>query len=153
MFETDGQQNLRTPRFGRLTDDGEPRILVIDDTRVHRMIICRIAEKAGLKPIEAESCADVVNVLSVATYCGVTLDLSLGERAGTEVIAELARYEFRSPIIIISGSDPQTADEAQRLGLSLGLNMGEPVPKPVDLAKLRRRFVELREAASGRGHL
>ena len=85
-------------------------------------------------------------MFDVASYCGATLDLSLGERAGTEVITELARYDFRAPVIIISGSDPRTADEAQEMGVALGLDMREPVPKPVDLANLRRRFVELREA-------
>lgn len=129
-----------------MEDNGAPRLLVIDDVRVHRLIICRIAEKAGLKPVEADSCAEAINVLSLAPYCGATLDLSLGERAGTEVIAELARYDFRAPIIIISGTDPRTADEAQEMGVALGLDMRDPVPKPVDLASLRRRFVGLREA-------
>ena len=131
-----------------MEDNGAPRLLVIDDTRVHRMVICRIAEKAGLKPVEAYGCAAVIDVLSVGPYCGATLDLSLGDRAGTEVIRELVRYDFRAPIIIISGSDPRTADEAQEMGVALGLDMREPVPKPVDLAMLRRRFIELRTAAA-----
>ena len=146
MFASGGPEKSNVPCFGRMEDNGAPRLLVIDDIKVHRMIICRIAEKAGLKAVEAESCAEVIDVLSVASYCGATLDLSLGERAGTEVITELARYDFRAPVIIISGSDPRTADEAQEMGVALGLDMREPVPKPVDLANLRRRFVELREA-------
>jgi CheY-like chemotaxis protein len=150
MFASGGPEKSNIPCFGRMEDDGAPRLLVIDDTRVHRMVICRIAEKAGLRPIEAESCAAVIDVLSVGPYCGATLDLSLGDRAGTEVISELARYTFQAPIIIISGSDLRTADEAQEMGLSLGLDMRQPVPKPVDLALLRRRFVELRTAASVR---
>lgn len=150
MFESNSHTNSKVPSFGRIADHGEPRILVIDDTKVHRMIICRVAEKAGLTSVEAESCADVIDVLSVAPFCGATLDLSLGERAGTEVIIELARYDFQAPIIIISGSDPQTADDAHEMGIAFGLNMGEPIAKPVDLAKLRRRFVELRDAADAR---
>lgn len=147
MFATGGQAKSTAARFGRKTSDGAPCLLVIDDAKVHRMIICRIAEQAGLNYVEAESCAEVVKLLSVAPYCGATLDLSLGERAGTEVIMELARYDFRAPIIIISGSDLQTAVEAQEMGLALGLNMHEPVPKPLDLAKLRRRLAAIRETS------
>lgn len=151
MFAGGGPEKSNTPCFGRIKDDGAPRLLVIDDVKVHRMIICRIAEKAGLKAVEAASCAEVIDILSVGSYCGATLDLSLGERAGTEVMTELARYEVRAPIIIISGSDPRTADEAQEIGLALGLDMLDPVPKPVDLASLRRRFIALRDAVQTSG--
>jgi CheY-like chemotaxis protein len=148
MFASGGPEKSDIPFIGRMENSRVPSLLVIDDIKVHRMIICRIAEKAGLTPVEAESCAEVIKVLSMATYCGTTLDLSLGERAGTEVITELARYDFRAPIIIISGSDVRTAEEAQEMGLALGLDMREPVPKPVDLARLRRRFIELRGAVN-----
>jgi CheY-like chemotaxis protein len=147
MFASGSPEKSSVPYSGRMEDNGAPRLLIIDDIKVHRMIICRVAERAGLAPVEADSCAEVIDVLSLTSYCGATLDLSLGERAGTEVIAELARYGFRAPIIIISGSDPRTADEAQQMGVALGLDMREPLPKPVGLAHLRRRFVELREAS------
>lgn len=147
MFANGSPEKSSVARPGHLEDNDAPRLLVIDDIKVHRMIICRIAERAGLNPVEADGCAAVISVLSVASYCGATLDLSLGERAGTEVLSELARYDFRAPIIIISGSDPRTAEEAQQMGIALGLDMREPVPKPADLASLRRRFVELRATA------
>ncbi len=147
MSAIGGQTNSMVPPFGRNVSGGAPCLLVIDDAKVHRMIICRIAEKSGLNFIEADSCTEVIKALSETSYCGATLDLSLGERAGTEVIMELARFDFRPPVIIISGSDLQTATDAQQMGLALGLDMHEPVPKPLDLAKLRRRFISIREAS------
>ena len=147
MYANGSPETSSVARPARLENNGAPRLLVIDDLKVHRIIICRIAERAGLHPVEADGCAAEISVLSATPYCGATLDLSLGKRAGTEVLGELARYDFRAPIIIISGSDPRTANEAQQMGIALGLDMREPVVKPADLACLRRRLVELRTAA------
>jgi DNA-binding response OmpR family regulator len=117
--------------------DSLPRLLVIDDSEVHRSIICKIGARAGFEPVEAENCGDVVRLTTLNEFECATLDLSLGERAGTEVLRHFAICDFRAPIIILSGADDHVAQKAQKLGLSLDLHMLEPVPKPVDLAVLR----------------
>jgi DNA-binding response OmpR family regulator len=114
-----------------------PRLLVIDDSEVHRTIICKIAVRAGFEPVEAESCSDVVELTTYNDFEGVTLDLSLGEQAGTEVLRHFAERDFRSPIIILSGANSEVARKAHDLGQSLDLTMLEAVSKPVDLTELR----------------
>jgi hypothetical protein len=32
-----------------------PRMMIVDDDRVHRMVLARTARKAGYEPVEAES--------------------------------------------------------------------------------------------------
>jgi DNA-binding response OmpR family regulator len=114
-----------------------PRLLVIDDSEVHRTIICKIAVRAGFVPVEAETLGDVVEQMTYNDFEGVTLDLSLGEEAGTEVLRHFAERDFRAPIIILSGADAEIARKAHDLGQSLDLTMLEAVSKPVDLTELR----------------
>jgi CheY-like chemotaxis protein len=127
-------------RSGRAGQDRPVQLLVIDDVAVHRMIISKLATKAGFVPIEAESCGDVVRLTTLQHFDCATLDLSLGERAGTEVLRHFSICGFRSPIIILSGADAEVATDAFELGQSLDLNMLQPIGKPVDLAQLREKL-------------
>lgn len=117
-----------------------PRLLVIDDCEVHRQIICKLAVKAGFEPMEAENYADAVEMMNYNDFEGVTLDLALGESAGTEVLRYCAERDFRSPIIILSGAKAEVARKAHDLGESLDLTMLEAVAKPVDLSALREQL-------------
>ena len=121
-------------------DDRPVRILVIDDVAVHRMIISKLAAKAGFEPVEAENCGDVVRLTTLQQFDCATLDLSLGERAGTEVLRHFSICGFRAPIIILSGADADVATDAFELGQSLGLNMQMPIGKPVNLTNLREKL-------------
>ena len=122
-----------------------PSILVIDDDPVHRMIICKLAAKIGFEAVEAETCGDVVRLTAHDTYDCVTLDLSLGERLGTEVLLHFSICRFRSPIIILSGADAGLAKSAFEFGQSLDLDMVDLVSKPVSPAELRERLADIAE--------
>jgi len=117
-----------------------PRLLVIDDDQVHRTIICKIAVRAGFEPVEAASLADVVEHTTYNEFEGVTLDLSLGEQAGTEVLRHFADLDFRAPIIILSAANSEVARKSHDFGQSLDLTMLEAVAKPVDLTELRNQL-------------
>jgi DNA-binding response OmpR family regulator len=123
-----------------VTQDRPARVLVIDDAEVHRMILCKIAVKAGFDAFEAASCGDVVGLTTLNEFECATLDLSLGEAAGTEVLRHFAICGFRAPVIILSGAEPAVGRKAYELGLSLDLNMLEPMGKPVDVALLRKKL-------------
>lgn len=133
----------RTATFGRRTSNSSPRLLVIDDVDVHRMVICRIGQRAGLLPSEAHDPATALALISEFEFDCATLDLSLGERAGTELLALFAQRKVRFPIIIISGSDTIVADDAFRLGNDLDLAMLAPITKPVDLTRLRETLIAI----------
>jgi CheY-like chemotaxis protein len=144
MALNDGQDSADTQLTFRGTNyDKRARLLVIDDVAVHRVIICKMAVKAGLAPFEAETCGDVVRLTTTNDFECATLDLSLGERAGTEVLRHFSICNFRAPIVIVSGSDAGATQYAFDLGMSLGLKMLDPVGKPVDLSKLREIFASI----------
>jgi two-component system, chemotaxis family, chemotaxis protein CheY len=121
-----------------------PRILVIDDDKLHRMIICRVAAKAGYIPIGGASYEEASELAQETAFDCITLDLSLGEHAGVDMLRRLRGIGCRSPIIIISGCDDASCRETVRVAKSLNLNVLDPLPKPVDIAMLRDALQRLR---------
>jgi DNA-binding NtrC family response regulator len=121
-----------------------PRLLVVDDDNLHRMIICRTAAKAGFLPASGSSYEEAAQLVQEIAFDCITLDLSLGEHAGIEMLRHLWMVGCKAPIIIISGCADATCRETVRFAKSLNLNVCEPVPKPVDLAMLRYSLERLR---------
>jgi DNA-binding response OmpR family regulator len=119
------------------------RLLVIDDANIHRMILCRVGEKVGFETVGAASFDEAAKLLRESQFDCITLDLSLGERAGVEVLHLLSVIKYKGPIIIISGAEHTVSEETLRIGKSLNLNLGTPVPKPVDLSALREQLVHI----------
>ena len=119
------------------------RLLVIDDANIHRMILCRIGEKVGFEAVGAASFDEAAKLLRESQFDCITLDLSLGERAGVEVLHLLSVIKYKGPIIIISGAEQTVCEETLKIGKSLNLNLCTPVPKPVDLSALRESLAHI----------
>jgi DNA-binding response OmpR family regulator len=118
-------------------------LLAIDDDTVHRMIICRIAAKAGFQPTGAASYEEAVRLLGENIYAAITLDLSLGKHDGVEVLRFIAAQRCKPPIIIISSMNEATRKESVSIAEFFELNIRESLPKPVDLGHLRETLTQL----------
>jgi two-component system, chemotaxis family, chemotaxis protein CheY len=125
---------------------GAPRLLVIDDDNLHRMIICRVAVKAGYAPAGAATYDEAAQLVQDNAFDCITLDLSLGEHAGVELLRHLWVIGCKATIIIISGCDDATCDDTQRVAESLKLKVWESIPKPVNLGVLRDSLERLKAA-------
>jgi DNA-binding NtrC family response regulator len=121
------------------------KLLAVDDDTVHRMVICRIARQAGFEVDEAASYEAARRMLGLSVYGCVTLDLSLGERGGIDVLRYMAEIGYPSPVIVISGSDDEVRSEAFTAARNLKLNVCQPFSKPVRLADLRELMREIRK--------
>jgi CheY-like chemotaxis protein len=121
-----------------LTDKGAPpRLLVVEDDTLHRMMICRVAANAGYMPAGASTCDEAAKLLQKDVFDCLTLDLSLGARDGDEVLRHLAAMGSHTHVIIVSGSDDSRRQQSVALAKSLGLNVWASIAKPVDLVVLR----------------
>ena len=129
-----GQDSLADTGLARPVS---PRLLVIDDDSLHRTIICRVATKAGYVPAGAASYDEAAQLVQDSTFDCITLDLSLGEHAGVELLRHLWVIGCKVPIIIISGCDDTICSETEKVAESLKLNVWESISKPVNLAVLR----------------
>jgi DNA-binding NtrC family response regulator len=121
-----------------------PRLLVIDDDNLHRMIICRVAAKAGYLPAGAATYDEAAELARTNTFDCITLDLSLGDHAGVELLRHLWVIGCKATIIIISGCDDATCNESQRVAESLKFKVWESIPKPVNLGVLRDSLERLK---------
>ena len=121
-----------------------PRLLVIDDDNLHRMIICRVAAKAGYAPAGAATFEEAAALAQATVFDCITLDLSLGPHAGVEMLRHLWVVGCKAPIIVISGCDDAMCGETLKVAGSLNLNIWQSMPKPVDLAVLRHWFDQLK---------
>jgi DNA-binding response OmpR family regulator len=127
-----------------------PRLLVIDDDTLHRMIICRAAAKCGYVPVGAASHHEAAKLSREGMFDCITLDIALGDRGGAvTLLRHFAAVASRAPIIVVSACDDETLREILRLARSLKLNVVEPVPKPVDLTILRSMLDGFRLQPSG----
>jgi len=136
--------NQDTVVVARGATRGAPRLLVIDDDNLHRMIICRVAAKVGYAPAGAATYDEAAALAQETPFDCITLDLSLGPHAGVEMLRHLWVIGCKAPIIVISGCDDATCSETLKVAKSLNLNICQSMPKPVDLAVLRLWFEELR---------
>jgi two-component system, chemotaxis family, chemotaxis protein CheY len=120
-----------------------PRLLVIDTDNPHRMIICRTADKAGFVPAGAANLAEAAKLMQTTIFDCITLDLSLGQQTG-ELLRHLREIDCEALVLIVGNRDAAGYRETLRFAGSLGLNVGEPVPKPVDVGMLRHAFEQMK---------
>jgi two-component system, chemotaxis family, chemotaxis protein CheY len=123
---------------------GAPRLLVIDDDNLHRMIICRVAAKAGFVPAGAATYDEAAQLVQDNAFDCITLDLSLGEHAGVELLRHLWVVGCKATIIIVSGCDDATCGDSRRVAESLKFKVWESIPKPVNLGVLRESLERLK---------
>ena len=57
-----------------------PRLLVVDDEILHRMIICRAAAKVGYVPVGAASYLEAQKLLQQNVFDCITLDMTLKQK-------------------------------------------------------------------------
>jgi ActR/RegA family two-component response regulator len=72
-------------------------LLSIDDAILHLSIIRRIATRAGFRTTGASSVSEALHQLRTRSFDCITLDLSLGERSGTEILILLAELKSQTP--------------------------------------------------------
>ena len=122
-------------------------LLAIDDADLHLSILRKIAEQSGFATTGAESVSVAKHLLRTRKFDCITLDLSLGEQSGIEVLALLYELRCPTPVIIISASEDAALNETVRIGKFLNVNLYAAIPKPVNLALLRQTLAQVFEGA------
>jgi two-component system, chemotaxis family, chemotaxis protein CheY len=115
---------------------------VIDGDNLHRMTICRAADKAGYIPAGAANFDEAAKLTLTTVFDCITLDLSLGLQTG-EMLRHLREIDCGAPIIVVGDRGAAGCRETLRFARSLGLNVGEPLPKPVDVGMLSYALEQL----------
>jgi DNA-binding response OmpR family regulator len=120
------------------TEASRGRLLVVDDDLVQRTVIVRMATRLGYDTMTASTFDMAAGFLQQETFGAMTLDLSLGERDGVELLRLIAECGFNDlPIVIISGCDERILNSTRRVADSLNLSLMACLTKPLNLDKLR----------------
>jgi EAL domain-containing protein (putative c-di-GMP-specific phosphodiesterase class I)/ActR/RegA family two-component response regulator len=120
-------------------------LLVVDDDPQVARFVAEVARAAGYRVRIAASADEVWSEAEVEPAL-VLLDLNMPGTDGLEVLRELAARRWSATIHVFSGADPKVVRTATRLGIELGLRVGEPLAKPIRLADLRRVLAETADA-------
>lgn len=116
--------------------------LVVDDSRVGRMIVARIVRGAGWDVVEADGGSAALDVLASGSPDIVFLDLHMPEMPGQDVIRAIRERGIRVPIVVLTADlREETRLECERLGVAGFIN--KPV-KPTAVAELLDRVPEVR---------
>jgi EAL domain-containing protein (putative c-di-GMP-specific phosphodiesterase class I)/ActR/RegA family two-component response regulator len=125
---------------------GSASLLIVDDDPVLTGFVERVARRAGLEVRTAHGAREIWTEGAPDPDL-VFLDLNMADTDGLAVLRELAARASRARIYVMSGADPRILRSATRLAEELGLDVGEPLAKPVQLAELMEIFATTVPAA------
>lgn len=128
---------------------GPSRILVVDDDPLQRTLITRAAENAGYVAIAASSCAEAIELLRREPFSCMTLDLTLEDGDGFDIMEQMSTAACQVPVIVISGMGSLWRRASRAKARELGVDVLQSFHKPVDLAALRISLANLRSANAG----
>ena len=111
---------------------GDPRVLVVDDDEVARLIAARFMRKLGYACDEAEDGVQALELVQERPYPLALIDIEMPRMDGLELLERVCEVQLHTRAIIMSGYlDLHRATKAKRLGaISI-------VPKPLTLSDLK----------------
>jgi two-component system cell cycle response regulator len=112
MGERSGVESRRQP-------EGPGSILVVDDSRLVRMIVARYLEGAGYSVGEADNGQSAMQILARGGYDVIITDLNMPTLDGFGVLSAVKRLGLPVEVIILTGALAQDIDSAVR-ALRLG---------------------------------
>jgi sensor c-di-GMP phosphodiesterase-like protein len=124
--------------IARQTAVSRGRLLVVDDDMVQRTVIGKIAAKLGYDTVTASTFNIASSQLQQESFDAMTLDLSLGERDGVELLRLVGECGLHDmPVVIISGCDERVLNSTRRVAEGLNLSVVNCLTKPLNLDGLR----------------
>lgn len=128
-----------------------PTVLVVDDEKVHRYMLCSMLQEWGWKCVEADDGTTAVDAVSKNIYDAVLMDVRMTKMDGLEAFDRIRTVSPDLPVIIMTAySSVDDAVEAIKHGAH------DYLTKPLDFDRLRlaleraidHRQVEIRKNVS-----
>jgi two-component system, cell cycle response regulator len=112
-------------------------ILVVDDDRINRMVLCRDLEREGHRVTAVEGGGEALEALRAEPFDVVLLDVLMPELDGFETLAEIERDEKlrHVPVIMVSA-----LEDIESVVRCIELGAADYLPKPFDPVLLRARI-------------
>jgi len=92
-------------------------VLVADDSRTSRALLCSIVEKEGFSTVQAENGIDAIKIVAEHTADFLILDLLMPEMDGFEVLKDLNEKNISIPTIVLTADiQDEVREECFELG-------------------------------------
>src|SRR5262249_50706016 len=112
-------------------------VLVVDDNRTNRRVLCESLARWGMRPVAVESAAAALAFLESNALPLVVTDVPMPEMGGFERVESIQRRDGPPTIMMLaSGNHVDDVARCRRLGAAAYLT------KPVALAELRPAVLE-----------
>jgi DNA-binding response OmpR family regulator len=118
-------------------DATDRRLLVLDDDRPVAVLISTVAGQAGFEARSTHEVGSFFALLDTWRPTHVMIDLVMPETDGVEVLAGLAKCQYRGMVYVASGLGGRTLATAGRAAEDYGLNLRGLLSKPFSLGELR----------------
>ena len=122
-------------------------LLAMDDESAFLDIIETVAKSANFATTVTTDALVFRDALITQPPSVVLLDLQMPGCDGIELLRVLADSQCRAKIVLMSGFDARVLSMAREVGRELGLQMHEPLQKPIRPAELRQLLANLRSKA------
>ena len=132
--------HMASPLGLRREPDG-PHAFVLDDEPRVRTFVASVLAHTGFISHEFGRVREIEAALTQHRPEVIILDLSLGESDAVEAMRSLAAARFGGKVLLISGHDPATLEEVQKIGERHGLALLPYLHKPFRFEELRERLV------------
>jgi len=126
-------------------NEAKKRVLVVDDSEIIRISVCKVVRELGYVAVEAEHGVEALEKVAVRLPDLIILDLIMPKMGGIEVLRQLREEESTSKIPVIVVTASSDLDSAQR---TWGLQVIDYVRKPIHSADLRQRLGKYLGAAA-----
>jgi len=106
-------------------------ILVVEDDRLNRDLICKVLRQEGHRVVEACDGAEALEILQMLRFDLVITDFVMPKLNGLKFVEQLHTLQPRMPIIFITGFLSAIS------GKTILEDVAEILPKPFELDVLR----------------
>jgi EAL domain-containing protein (putative c-di-GMP-specific phosphodiesterase class I)/ActR/RegA family two-component response regulator len=119
--------------------DSKPttRVLVVDDDPVQGAIVSGVCNRLGHRSTYVSCYQAAADQVAAGGFDYITIDLSLGDRDGIELLRLIATQRRVPKIIVISGCDQRILNASVRMAHAAGIVDAVSLQKPINLPALR----------------
>ena len=117
-------------------------VLVVEDDRLNRSLICKVLRNAGHQVVEACDGAEALELLNAQRFDLVITDFMMPRLNGLKLVEQLHPLQPRLPIIFVTGYLSAIS------GKAILDNVAEVIPKPFELDVLRSTVQRVLESTS-----
>jgi EAL domain-containing protein (putative c-di-GMP-specific phosphodiesterase class I) len=122
------------------------RLLVIDDEPAFGQIVKQVAEAGGFEVVVTRDPSAFMHAARQWHPSVIILDLKMPGTDGIQLLRTLAADNCSAHVVLTSGADGKVLESAIQLGRERGLNMSQPLPKPMRVESLQERLAAFKRA-------